>query len=67
MFDGVQFQSRYGDDNTLLAIFERGTDRNHPAGILNTSHHPLRPDQPDLVKAMALHRLHWDPAAELNR
>ena len=59
-FDGVQFHSRYGDDLTLIAIFERGTDHDRPTGILTTSHDALRRDHPDLVLAMALHHLEWD-------
>jgi hypothetical protein len=60
MLDGVQFHSRYGDDLTLIAIFERSTDPDRPTGILNTSHDTLRPDQPELARPMALHRLAWD-------
>jgi hypothetical protein len=58
--DGVQFQSRYGDELTLIAIFERGSDFDQPAGILATSYRELRPEHPDLVKALALHHLQWD-------
>ena len=59
-FDGVQFHSRYRDELTLIAIFERGTDENHPTGILTISDAELRPDHPDLVRVMALHQLRWD-------
>ena len=47
-FDGAQFHSRYGDELTLIAIFERGTDPDHPGGIINTSQDPLRTDEPQL-------------------
>ena len=59
-FDGVEFHSRYGDDLILIAIFERGTDHDSPTGILTGRRAELRPDHPDLVRAMALHHLEWD-------
>ena len=60
-FDGVQFQSRYGDELTLIAIFERGTDHDHPTGILTTRHAELGPDHPNLTKAMAIIHLRTAP------
>ena len=59
-FDGAQFHSRYGDELTLIAIFERGTDGNHPTGIRTINHAEIRADHPDLARAWALHHLQWD-------
>ena len=59
LIDGVQFESRHGDDLTLWAVFERGDDGEASARITRTRAVPLHPDDPALIEAFRVHRLTW--------
>jgi len=61
--DGVNFQSRHGDGQTLWAVFERGEDGDVSSRISHPRPFALNPDNRDLVEAFRLHRLAWAPAA----
>ena len=57
LFDGVQFDSRHGDDLTQWAVFERDEDHGVSARISGARSVPMHPQHPDLVEAFRLHRL----------
>lgn len=59
LFDGVQFESRHGDDLTLWAIFERDGDHDVSARLTGRRTATLHPEHPDLVEAFRLHHLTW--------
>ncbi|HZI97807.1 MAG TPA: RES family NAD+ phosphorylase [Actinomycetales bacterium] len=62
LIDGVQFESRHGDELTLWAVFERGDDGDASALLTQTRSVPLHPDDPALIEAFRVHRLFWmDP------
>lgn len=63
LFDGVQFQSRHGDDLTLWAVFERDDDHAVSARLTGFGTVPLHPEHPDLLEAFRLHRLVWADSA----
>lgn len=58
---GVRFASRYGDDLTLWAIFERAGDPPVSPHLSNRVTLPLTPEQPALLEAFRLHGLRWAP------
>lgn len=58
-FDGVHFHSRHGDDQHLIAIFERGTDQRTSPHLADHIEEQLNPDHAELRRAMTIHRLQW--------
>ncbi len=65
--DGVEFQSRHGDDLTLWAVFERPGDGPVSPCLTDIHHHDLDPDHPEVKRAMDLLGLRWWPPGELDR
>lgn len=65
--DGVEFQSRHGDDLTLWAVFERPGDGPVSPCLTDIHHHDLDPDHPEVKRAMDLLGLRWRPPGELDR
>lgn len=63
LVDGVQFESRHGDDLTLWAVFERDGDQAVSARLTGSHTLRLHRDHPDLREAFRLHRLAWSDAA----
>ncbi len=59
---GVQFNSRHGDGLTLWAVFERHGDDGVSSLLQELQSEPVDRDDPDLLEAMRIHRLHWAPA-----
>lgn len=59
LIDGVQFESRHGDELTLWAVFERGDDGDASARLAQIQAVPLHPDDPALIEAFRIHRLTW--------
>lgn len=59
---GIAFGSRHGDDQQLWAIFERDSDlgAQRSRRITEAESVPISEDDPELVAAMALHRLEWN-------
>lgn len=57
--DGVRFGSRHGDELGLWAIFERPSDVPSSHHLHNASATLVDTDNPELLRAMALHGLHW--------
>lgn len=58
--DGIEFSSRHGDDLTLWAIYERGSDDNISAQLAPLSDEAdIDPDDPELRRAMELLGLRW--------
>jgi hypothetical protein len=55
--NGIQFQSRHGDDLTLWAVYERGHAAASPPEIDPDTFHPVTADDPDLFEAMRLHHI----------
>lgn len=56
---GVRFESRYGDDLMLWAIFERASDAAISPTLQLIENHALVPEDPDLVEAFRLLGLTW--------
>ena len=69
LVDGVQFESRHGDDLTLWAVFERDDDHGFSTRLTATHSVSLQEEHPDLLEAFRLHRLTWAVSAppELKR
>ncbi|MBO1740939.1 RES domain-containing protein [Leifsonia sp. TF02-11] len=57
--DGVRFGSRHGDELSMWAIFERPGDEPASHHLMQTTAHLVDVDDPDLHRAMILHRLSW--------
>ncbi len=57
--DGVRFASRHGDELTMWCIFERPGDEPASHHLRRGTSHLVETDSPDLLRAMALHRLSW--------
>lgn len=58
--DGIEFNSRHGDDLALWAIYERGTDTNVSATLSpQFDDTDLDPEDTDLSRAMELLGLRW--------
>ncbi|MGO4856754.1 RES family NAD+ phosphorylase [Arthrobacter sp. 2MCAF14] len=57
-FNGISFNSRLGDDNTLWAIYERPDEPNHVSPQLShLETHSLTPEDPAIVEIFALFNL----------
>ncbi len=57
--DGVRFASRHGDDLSMWGIFERPGDEPASHHLTQTASHLVDVDDPELQRAMSLHRLTW--------
>jgi hypothetical protein len=57
--DGVVFQSRHGDDNTLWAVFERPGDGPISPCLADITPHDLHVEHPEVKRAMGLLGLTW--------
>lgn len=59
LVDGVRFASRHGDELTMWGIFERPGDEPASHHLTQTAAYLVDVDDPDLRRAMSLHRLAW--------
>lgn len=59
LVDGVRFASRHGDDLTMWALFERPEDETVNRHLRNIDTWIVDAHDPDLARAMGLHRLTW--------
>lgn len=57
--DGVRFASRHGDELTMWGIFERPGDEPASRHLRRGNSQLVVLDHPDLLRAMAIHRLSW--------
>ncbi len=59
ILDGVRFASRHGDDLTMWGVFERPGDEPASQHLTRMTSRLVDIDEPDLRRAMNLHRLTW--------
>jgi hypothetical protein len=59
VFDGVEFESRHGDNLALWAVFERQDDADTSTRLQDTTIVELHHNDPTLLEAFRLHRLAW--------
>jgi hypothetical protein len=59
LVDGVRYASRHGDDLTMWGIFERPGDEPASHHLTQDAAHLVALDDPELGRAMSLHRLNW--------
>lgn len=59
LVNGVRFASRHGDNLTMWAIFERPGDEPTSRNLRGWHARSIDVDDPDLARAMLLHRLKW--------
>ncbi|MGO4533367.1 hypothetical protein [Leifsonia sp. 2MCAF36] len=57
--DGVRFASRHGDELTMWGVFERPGDEPASNHVRREVTQLVDIDDPDLLRAMSLHRLSW--------
>jgi hypothetical protein len=57
--DGIEYESRHGDDYKLWALFER-TETGRPYQLLNETHRPVAPDDDDFLEALRVFGLTLD-------
>jgi hypothetical protein len=57
--DGVRFDSRHDDGIALWAVFEQPGDPAVSPQLTDPAEHPLTDTSPDLLQALATHRLTW--------
>lgn len=57
--NGIQYQSRHGDDIALWAIYERGGTNSPPEVTDRAQPSTITPDDEALREAMRIHRIEW--------
>ncbi|AMY54936.1 RES domain-containing protein [Rhodococcus fascians] len=57
--DGIEFDSRHGDNLTLWALYERAHDDDTTALLAHRSDEPINADDLDMQHAMTIHRIQW--------
>lgn len=62
LVDGIEFNSRFGDELRMWAVFERVADQelDTSARLTNAKHFALHPDTPAVVEAFRIHGLRWN-------
>ncbi|MGC5247758.1 hypothetical protein ACPXB3_12620 [Gordonia sp. DT219] len=57
--NGIEFESRHGDNLCMWAIYERATDPEVSPHVTVLEHIHINPGDPNLIRAMALLGLEW--------